>query len=61
MFWFKIRGGTLLEMTSLPVPQFDCLQLLCRESVFGFYFFGIKIKDESQHSNHFRLHVDIVM
>lgn len=42
MFWFKIRGGTLLEMTSLLLPQFDCLQSQRRESVFSFYWFGFE-------------------
>lgn len=31
-----------MEMTSLPVPQFDCLQSQRRESVFSFYWFGFK-------------------
>lgn len=42
MFWFKIRGGTLLEMTSLLVPQFDCLWPQRRELVFSLYSFGFK-------------------
>lgn len=48
MFWFKIRGETLLEMTSLPIPQLDCVQLHHMESAFGFYFSGFKMTDESQ-------------
>lgn len=42
MFWFKIRGGTLLEMTSLLVPQFDCLWSQHRELVFSLYWLGFK-------------------
>lgn len=42
MFWFKIRGGTLLEMTSLLVPEFDCLWPQRRELVFSLYSFSFK-------------------
>lgn len=38
MFWFKIRGGTLLEMTSLLAPQLDCVYSQCWKS-FLFLFF----------------------
>lgn len=34
MFWFEIRGGTLLEMTYLQVPQFVCIHNVERFLVF---------------------------